>query len=41
MRGQLQQEILDMLARGSSLEDACDRDGEHAERLQPASFAQS
>lgn len=33
MRGQLQQEILDMLARGSSLEDACDRICEHAEQL--------
>jgi GAF domain-containing protein len=36
MRGQLQQEILDMLARGSSLEDACDRICEHAERLAAA-----
>jgi diguanylate cyclase (GGDEF)-like protein len=33
MRGQLQQEILDMLARGSSLEEAGDRICDHAERL--------
>ena len=33
MRRELQQEILDMLARGSSLEDACDRICNHAEQL--------
>jgi len=33
MRRQLQQEILDMLARGASLEDACDRICNHAEQL--------